>query len=105
MKTTKKFPLTTFIKNVQSTTKKVEGFAINNIEYFLIGIGIVAKVCEAYVSDFNMPLSFYTDTAIDVLIMCGWIRYPLANLRILRRRVATCALNFECLWLKLSSSI
>ena len=30
---TKKFPLTTFIKNVQSTIRKVGEFALNNVEY------------------------------------------------------------------------
>ena len=39
MKTKEKFPLTTFIKNVQSTLKKVDEFALNNIEYTLVGIG------------------------------------------------------------------
>ena len=75
MKTiTKYFPLTTFIKNVQSATRKVGKFALNNIEYVLLGIGIVAKVCEAFFSNFNMPLSFYTDTALDMFLVWKGIK-------------------------------
>ena len=84
------FSLTTFIKNVQSTIKKVGQFALNNVGYILVTIGIAAKAYEAYIADFNMPLSFYTDTALDMLIMGGWLKYLFADDGILRRRLATC---------------
>ena len=93
--TTKKFPLTTFIKNVQSTIRKVGEFALNNVEYLLVGIGIAAKMHEAIISSFNMPLSFYTDMALDVFLIWGWINYLKANHKILRRRLTTCALNID----------
>ena len=96
MKTmTKKFPLTTFIKNVQSTIRKVGEFALNNVEYLLVGIGIAAKMHEAIISSFNMPLSFYTDMVLDVFLIWGWINYLKANHKILRHRLTTCALNFN----------
>lgn len=96
MKTiTKYFPLTTFIKNVQSATRKVGKFALNNIEYVLLGIGIVAKVCEAFFSNFNMPLSFYTDTALDMFLVWKGIKNLTADNKILRRRMVPCALFFN----------
>ena len=88
------FSLTTFIKNVQSTIKEVGMFALNNVGNILVTLGITAKAYEAYIADFNMPLSFYTDTALDMLIMWGWLKYLFADDEILRRRLATCALNF-----------
>ena len=87
------FPLTTFIKNVQSTLKKVGEFALNNIEYVLVVTGIAAKTYETLIADFNMPLSFYTDMALDMLLVWGWMKYQKADYKILRRRLATCALN------------
>lgn len=87
------FPLTTFIKNVQSTLKKVGEFALNNIEYVLVVTGIAAKTYESLIADFNMPLSFYTDMALDMLLVWGWMKYQKADYKILRRRLATCALN------------
>lgn len=93
MKTKEMFPLTTFIKNVQSTLKKVGEFALNNIEYVLVVTGIAAKTYETLIADFNMPLSFYTDMALDMLLVWGWMKYQKADYKILRRRLATCALN------------
>ena len=95
MKTKEKFPLTTFIKNVQSTLKKVVKFALNNVEYFLVATGIAAKTYETLIADFDMPLSFYTDMALDMLLAWGWIKYQMADCKILRRRLATCALNIN----------
>ena len=95
MKTKEKFPLTTFIKNVQSTLKKVVKFALNNVEYFLVATGIAAKTYETFIADFDMPLSFYTDMALDMLLAWGWIKYQMADCKILRRRLATCALNYQ----------
>jgi len=98
MKTKKeKFSLTTFIKNVQSTIKTVGEFALNNVEKILVTLGIAAKAYEAYIADFNMPLSFYTDTALDMLIVWGWLKYLFADDGILRRRLATCAFIMKCL--------
>ncbi len=95
MKTTLlKFPLTTFIKNVQSTIRKVGEFAFNIVEYLLVGIGIAAKMHEVIIAGFNMPLSFYTDMALDMLLIWGWVNCLNANHKILRRRLTTCALNF-----------
>ena len=94
MKTKDLLPLTTFIKNVQSTLRKVGGFALNNIEYFLVATGIAAKIYETLIADFDMPLSFYTDMALDMLLAWEWMKYQMTNCKILRRRLATCALNF-----------
>ena len=91
MKTKEKFPLTTFIKNVQSTLKKVGKSALNNIEYVLVVTGIAAKTYETLIADFDMPLSFYTDMALDMFLAWEWIKYQMADRRILRRRQATCA--------------
>ena len=98
MKTKEKFPLTTFIKNVQSTLKKVVKFALNNVEYFLVATGIAAKTYETLIADFDMPLSFYTDMALDMLLAWGWIKYQMSYCKILRRRLATCALNYQCIY-------
>ena len=95
MKTTKMFPLTTFIKNVQSTLRKVGEFALNNIEYVLVVTGIAAKIYETLIADFDMPLSFYTDMALDMLLVWEWMKYQMADCKILRRRLATCALNYQ----------
>ena len=51
MKTKEKFPLTTFIKNVQSTLRKVGEFALNNIEYVLVVTGIAAKIYETLIAE------------------------------------------------------
>jgi len=94
MKTNKKrFPLTTFIKNVQSTIKKVVRSALNNIEYVLVGTSIAARIIEMILADFHMPPSFYTDTALDMLVIWGWTKAQTADNKILRRRLTTCALN------------
>ena len=93
MKTNELFPLTTFIKNVQSTLKKVVKFALNNIEYFFVAIGIAVKTYETLIADFDMPLSFYTDMALDMLLAWGWKKYQMADYKILRRRLTPCALN------------
>jgi hypothetical protein len=53
MRTKEKFPLTTFIKNVQSTLKKVGKFALNNIEYVLVATGIAVKTYETLIADFE----------------------------------------------------
>ncbi|MBR4924335.1 MAG: hypothetical protein IKZ61_01130 [Prevotella sp.] len=95
MKTKEKFPLTTFIKNVQSTLRKVGEFALNNIEYVLVVTGIAAKIYETLIADFDMPLSFYTDMALDMLLVWEWMKYQMADCKILRRRLATCALNYQ----------
>lgn len=92
MKTKEMFPLTTFIKNVQSTLRKVGEFALNNFEYVLVVTGITAKTYETLIADFDMLLSFYTDMALDMLIVWGWMKYQAANHKKLRRRIATCAL-------------
>lgn len=89
MKTKKKFPLTTFIKNVQSTLKKVDKSALNNIEYVLVVTGIAAKIYETLIADFNMPLSFYTDMALDIFLVWEWMKYQMADCKILRRRQTT----------------
>ena len=95
MKTKEKFPLTTFIKNVQSTLRKVGEFSLNNIEYVLVVTGIAAKIYETLIADFDMPLSFYTDMALDMLLVWEWMKYQMADCKILRRRLATCALNYQ----------
>ena len=64
-----KFPLATFIKSVQSTIRKVGEFALNNIEYVLVVMGIAAKTYETLIAGFDMPLSFYTDMALDILLV------------------------------------
>ena len=92
MKTNIKFSLTTFIKNVQSTVKKVVMFVLNNIEYILTGIGIAAKLYEILFADITLPPSFYTDTALDLFLLWEWAK---ANYKILRRRQTTCVLNFN----------
>ena len=51
-----KISLTTFIKNVQSTIRKVGEFALNNVEYLLVGIGIAAKMHEAIISSLYMVI-------------------------------------------------
>ena len=93
MKTKELFPLTTFIKNIQSTLKKVGKFALN-IECVLVATGIAAKIYETLIADIDMPLFFYTDMSLDMLLVWEWIKYQMANCKILRRRQATCALNF-----------
>ena len=98
MKTIKKFPLTTVIKNVQSTTRKVGMFALNNIEYVLVGIGIIARIAEMVSGDFTMPTSFYTDTTLNMFLLWGWIKYQTADNKILKRRLAICALNAIIMW-------
>ena len=95
MKTKEKFPLTTFIKNVQSTIRKVGEFALNNVEYLLVGIGIAAKMHEAIISSFNMPLSFYTDMALDVFLIWGWLNTKQQANKSLGAGMATCALNIN----------
>lgn len=95
MRTKEKFPLTTFIKNVQSTLKKVGEFALNNIEYVLVGIGFTAKIHETLIADFNMPLSFYTDIALDMLLIWGWMKYQTADNKILRRRLGNLRLKYH----------
>ncbi len=89
----KKFSLTTFIKNVQSTIKKVGTFVLNNIEYIWIALGITVKAIESCHADFKMPLSFYTDMALNMLLMWKWLKSLPSNDRILRRRPTICALN------------
>ena len=88
-----KFSLATFIKSVQSTIRKVGEFALNNIEYVLVVMGIAAKTYETLIAGFDMPLSFYTDIALDILLVWGWMKYRMADCIILRRRQVTCALN------------
>ncbi len=95
MRTKEKFPLTTFIKNVQSTLKKVGEFALNNIEYVLVGIGFTAKIHETLIADFNMPLSFYTDIALDMLLIWGWMKYQTVDYKILRRRLGNLRLKYH----------
>lgn len=80
MKTNKKrFPLTTFIKNVQSTINKVGNSALKNIECILIGLGITARIIEMILADSDMPPSFYTDTALNMLVMWKWIKNKQQN--------------------------
>lgn len=95
-----KISLTTFIKNVQSTIRKVGEFALNNVEYLLVGIGIAAKIHEVIIAGFNMPLSFFTDMALDMFLIWRWMDCLNANHKILRRRLATCALNFIIIFLR-----
>lgn len=95
MKTKEQFPLTTFIKNVQSTLKKVGEFALNNIEYTLVGIGFAAKIYETLIADFNMPLSFYIDMALDMLLIWGWLNTKQQANKSLGAGMATCALNIN----------
>ena len=46
MKTKEKFPLTTFIKNVQSTLKKVVKFALNNVEFFWLQLALLRRLMK-----------------------------------------------------------
>lgn len=48
----KKFSLTAFIKNVQSTLAKVDKFVLQDVEYILVLTGLFAKVTETILSDF-----------------------------------------------------
>ena len=60
-----------FLRPFSSKRQKGDEFALNNVKYLLIGIGIAAKMFEVIIVGFNMPLSFYTDMALDVFFIKG----------------------------------
>jgi len=42
-------------------------------------MGIAAKTYETLIAGFDMPLSFYTDMALDILLVWGWMKYRMAD--------------------------
>ena len=89
--------LTTFIKNVKSTFNRVVSVAMDNILYIVISFGVGAKFAEIYNAGFVMPLSFYTDTGLDVLAIYGYLQYQNATNMFPRRRFSSCAFFNGCI--------
>jgi hypothetical protein len=61
----------------------------------LVGIGFAAKIYETLIADFNMPLSFYIDMALDLLLIWGWLNTKQQANKSLGAGMATCALNIN----------
>jgi hypothetical protein len=89
---TKLFELTTFIKNVLSTLDQVAEVAFDYIGCGILCFGVGAKVAEMYNATEIMPISFYSDTGLDVLAILGYLKYRYAINMLPWRRTNSCAI-------------
>lgn len=91
MKNKNHYSLTAFIKNVQSTSKKVGLFVRNHWWEIILLVGLIAKGEDIIAYGFLVPIYKYTDFFQDLKelfegLFCTRCIH-------LRRRVKLCALN------------
>lgn len=91
MKNINHYSLTAFIKNVQSTSKKVGLFVQNHWWEIILLVGLIAKGEEFLTCGLLVPIYKYTDFFRDLKelfegLFCSRCIH-------LRRRVRLCALN------------